>query len=194
MSRILCALLLAALIPSCGGGPRTAPRDLENACAIVAERPKYLRAMRRAERRWGVPVPVQMAVIHQESKFVGDARTPHRFALGIIPMGRQSSAFGYAQALDGTWDEYRAETGRRRAKRDDIRDATDFMGWYMDKTARGLGVSKADARAQYLAYHEGRSGFSRGSYRGKAWLVEVADRVDRRADVYALQLAACGRR
>ena len=194
MSRTLCALALVAVAASCGGGPRTAPRDLENACAIVAERPQYLRAMRRAERRWGVPVPVQMAVIHQESKFIGDARTPHQYVLGIIPMGRQSSAFGYAQALDATWREYRAETGRRRAQRDDIRDATDFMGWYMDKTTRGLGVSKTDTRAQYLAYHEGRSGYARGSHRGKAWLVDVADKVDRRAVVYALQLDACGRR
>ena len=194
MSRSLSALALVAVLASCGGGPKTAPRDLENACAIVEERPKYLRAMQRVERRWGVPVPVQMAVIHQESKFVGDARTPHRFALGIIPMGRQSSAFGYAQALDGTWDEYRAETGRRRAKRDDIRDATDFMGWYMDKTTRGLGIAKGDARSQYLAYHEGRSGYARGSHRRKAWLMDVSGRVERRAVRYALQLDACGKR
>ena len=191
MSRALRALVLMALVASCGSGTYTAPRFLEDACAIVDERPKYLRAMRRAEKRWGVPVPMQMAVIHQESKFIGDARTPLRFALGVIPMGRQSSAFGYAQALDGTWDEYRAETGRRGAKRDDIRDATDFMGWYMDKTARGLGVSKSDARAHYLAYHEGRSGFANGSYRRKAWLVDVADRVDARAVRYALQLRSC---
>ncbi len=194
MSRSLCALVLVVFVASCVGGPRTAPRNLENACSIADERPKYLSAMRRAERRWGVPVPVQMAVIHQESKFVGDARTPHRFALGIIPLGRQSSAYGYAQALDATWDEYRAETGRRRAKRDDIGDATDFMGWYMDKTTRGLGVAKGNARLQYLAYHEGRSGFARGSYRRKAWLMDVAGRVEQRAVRYALQLDACGRR
>ena len=141
-----------------------------------------------------MPVPVQMAVIHQESKFIGDARTPHRFALGIIPMGRQSSAYGYAQALDGTWDEYRAETGRRRAQRDDITDATDFMGWYMDKTTQSFGVAKGDARSQYLAYHEGRSGFARGSHRRKAWLMDVSGRVERRAVLYARQLAACGKR
>ena len=193
MSRALRALVLMVLVASCGSGTYTAPRDLENACAIVAERPKYFRAMQRAERRWGVPVPVQMAVIHQESRFVGDARTPFQFALGIIPMGRMSSAYGYAQALDGTWDEYRAETGRRGARRDDIRDATDFMGWYMDKTARGFGVPLNDARSHYLAYHEGRSGFARGSYRQKAWLVDVSDRVHQRAVLYALQLQSCGR-
>lgn len=193
MSRPLLALAAIAILSSCGAAPRTAPRDLENACAIVAERPNYFSAMRRAERRWGVPVPVQMAVIHQESKFIGNARTPHQFALGVIPMGRMSSAYGYAQALDGTWDEYRAETGRRRAQRDDIRDATDFMGWYMDKTARGLGVPKTQAGTQYLAYHEGRSGYARGSHLSKGWLMQVSRRVDARALLYAQQLRACRR-
>ena len=150
-----------------------------------------MRAMKQTERRWGVPVSVQMATIHQESKFIGDARTPHRYALGIIPMGRQSSAYGYSQALDDTWDDYRKETGNRRARRDNIKDATDFMGWYMDGTTRRLGISKQDAASQYLAYHEGRSGFANGSHRGKPWLMNVAGKVQNRADLYRAQLASC---
>lgn len=193
MNRLL-KLAILMLVASCGGGKNySAPRDLENACAIINERPAYFRAMARTEKRWGVPVAVQMATIHQESKFVGDARTPHQYALGIIPIGRQSSAYGYSQALDGTWDEYKQETGNRRARRDNIRDATDFMGWYMDGTTRRLGVSKWDARDQYLAYHEGRSGYARGSYRSKGWLVRVANRVQSRAEMYHSQLNSCGR-
>jgi hypothetical protein len=65
---------------------------LDDACAILRERPQYLRAMERTERRWGIPVHVQMATIYQESKFIGNARTPHTFALGVIPMGRQATA------------------------------------------------------------------------------------------------------
>ncbi len=193
MSRLFRASALLLLLAACGGGNFSAPRDLENACAIVAERPAYHRAMRATERRWGVPVHVQMATIHQESKFIGDARTPHQFALGIIPLGRLSSAYGYSQALDGTWDEYRAATGNRGARRDRIDDATDFMGWYMDLSEKNLGLSKWDARAQYLAYHEGRTGYARESYKAKPWLVAVADRVQARAEMYRVQLAACGR-
>ena len=114
-----------------------------------------------------------MATIYQESKFIGNARTPFRYALGVIPMGRQSSAYGYAQALDGTWDDYRRATGRWGAKRDRIRDATDFMGWYMHETTERLGIAKHDARNQYLAYHEGRTGYARGSYNAKPWLLRV---------------------
>ncbi len=193
MSSTIRALVLLLLVASCGGTEGTAPRNLENACAILDERPHYTRALKRTERRWGVPVAVQMATIHQESKFIGNARTPLRFALGVIPMGRQSSAYGYSQALDGTWEEYKDKTGRGRARRDDIDDATDFMGWYMHQSQRSLGIPKNDARNQYLAYHEGRTGFSRGSHRGKPWLMSVSNRVASRAVVYHNQLAACGR-
>ena len=193
MSRLLRTVVLVLIVANCGSGNYTAPRDLENACSIVDERPQYLRAMKRTERRWGVPVHVQMATIHQESKFVGNARTPLRFALGVIPMGRQSSAYGYSQALDATWDEYKRETGRRRAKRDRIHDATDFMGWYMDKSRDRIGIQKTDAYNQYLAYHEGHAGYQRGSYNAKPWLKTVAGRVAVRAEYYRAQLASCGR-
>ncbi|QRZ13211.1 lytic transglycosylase [Paracoccus methylovorus] len=191
MNRFL-KLAIVGLVASCGGGGNyKAPRNLENACAIASERPAYMRAMKATERRWGVPVHVQMATIHQESKFIGNARTPHQYALGIIPIGRQSSAYGYSQALDSTWDDYRKQTGNRGARRDNIRDATDFMGWYMNDTARVLGVSKWDAGAQYLAYHEGRSGFARGSHNSKPWLMNVAGNVQTRAETYRAQLASC---
>ena len=194
MSRFLRAAVVLMLLASCGGtGQFSAPRDLDNACAIVAERPQYYRAMKATQRKWGVPVHVQMATIHQESKFVGNARTPHQFVLGIIPMGRQSSAYGYSQALDGTWQEYQEDEGARRARRDRIEDATDFMGWYMSESERRLGIPKSDARNQYLAYHEGRSGYANASYNGKPWLVEVAGRVAARSDRYRNQLAGCGR-
>jgi len=193
MSRLLRAQVLLLFLASCGGGNFSAPRDLDNACAIVAQRPEYLKAMRATERKWGIPVPVQMAAIHQESKFIGNARTPHKFALGVIPMGRQSSAYGYSQALDGTWEEYQEEQRRRSARRDRITDATDFMGWYMNASAERLGISRSDATSQYLAYHEGRTGYANQSYLAKPWLVEVAAEVGARAALYAVQLDGCRR-
>ncbi|MEZ5756484.1 MAG: lytic transglycosylase [Paracoccaceae bacterium] len=193
MSRFLRASILFLLLASCGGGNYSAPRNLDNACALLAERPQYFRAMKDAERRWGIPVHVQMATFHQESKFIGNARTPHRYALGVIPMGRQSSAYGYSQALDGTWEEYEKEVGRWGARRDRIDDAADFMGWYMDASTQRLGISKWDAQAQYLAYHEGRTGYANQSYLGKPWLMDVSGRVAERAEMYRAQLAGCGR-
>ena len=193
MSRKLIALALLVALGSCGGGNFSAPRNLENACALATERPKYFSAMQQTQRRWGVPIHVQMAVIHQESRFIGDARTPYRYSLGVIPMGRQSSAYGYSQALDNTWTEYQQETGRRGARRDRIHDATDFMGWYFQQSEEKLGLSKHDARGQYLAYHEGRTGYARASYTAKPWLMSVADRVQSRSEMYQAQLISCRR-
>ena len=189
--RILAVLLVLA---SCGGRDHSAPRNLDDACALANERPAYFSAMRRTESRWDVPLPVQMAIIHAESRFDGDARTPHQFTLGVIPMGRQSSAFGYSQALDGTWEEYLAATRNFGARRDDIEDATDFIGWYAREARERNGIAPNDARNLYLVYHEGQAGYARRSYRAKPWLMAVADRVEERALMYDAQLRACGRR
>ena len=141
MSNYFAAILTACILGSCGIVPSgTAPRNLDNACSIVEQRPHYMRAFKATERRWGVPVNVQMAIIHQESRFKANAKTPMRYILGVIPRGRQSSAYGYAQALDGTWEEYKNSTGRFVARRSNIGDATDFMGWYMNKTKQRNGV------------------------------------------------------
>ena len=193
MSRPLRALVLMLFVSACGSANYSAPRNLDNACSIVSERPSYLRAMKRTERRWGVPVAVQMATIYQESKFIGNARTPVQYTLGVIPMGRQSSAYGYSQALDGTWEEYQELEGGRGARRDDIDDATDFMGWYFNATRRELGIPLGDARNQYLAYHEGRTGYRRGSYNQKGWLLKVSNDVASRAVLYDAQLRSCGK-
>lgn len=196
MSIFIRSLAVLLVVAGCGSrAPEfSAPRHLDDACALTQERPRYLQAMRDTERRWSVPIPVQMAIIHAESRFIGDARTPHRWAAGVIPMGRQSSAFGYSQALNGTWEEYLTETGNRRAQRDNIRDATDFIGWYSQKTVERNGVALSDARNLYLAYHEGHTGFRNRSFESKPWLIGVADRVATRAVMYDAQLRACGRR
>jgi len=191
MSRLLRVGLILLILGSCGSREASMPRNLDNACEILTERPYYARAFRATERKWGVQTHILMAMIYQESKFVADIRPPHQYALGVIPTGRQSSALGYSQALNGTWAEYLEEQGRRGADRTNISDAVDFMGWYMNLTVRETGVPLHDARNQYLAYHEGRSGYNRGSYNSKAWLIRVADQVAVRSVMYQSQLQRC---
>ncbi|MCY4179787.1 MAG: lytic transglycosylase [Litoreibacter sp.] len=187
------AMALLLFLAACGYSGGSAPRNLDNACAILDQNPNWLREMKQVERKWGVPTHVLMATIYQESKFISDARPPHQYALGFIPKGRQSSALGYSQALDGTWKEYQREEGGFRTKRTRFGDAVDFMGWYMDESERRLGISKFDTRNQYLAYHEGRTGFARGSYNRKGWLMRVSSEVASRAETYRAQLIGCGK-
>ena len=192
MSRPIRACILLLFVAACGSSNYSAPKNLNDACSIIDQRPHYLSAMKRTERRWGVPIAVQMATIYQESKFVGNARTPVQYSLGVIPMGRQSSAYGYSQALDGTWKDYQKAHGGRGARRDSIDDATDFMGWYFAKTQESLGISMSDARNQYLAYHEGHAGYRRGSHYSKRWLLNISEDVADRAVLYDAQLRSCG--
>uniref|UniRef100_UPI0040482D2A transglycosylase SLT domain-containing protein n=1 Tax=Yoonia sp. TaxID=2212373 RepID=UPI0040482D2A len=48
-----------------------------------------------------------------------------------------------------------------------------------------------DTRNQYLAYHDGRTGFLRGTWKSKAWLIRIADGLEDRAITYDAQLRAC---
>ncbi len=169
----------------------SAPADIENACAIVRSKPLWRAEMIDVERDWGVPTSVQMAIIYHESRFRARARTPMKRFWGIIPIGRVSTAYGYSQALDGTWDWYRDETGRRFARRDNYGDAVDFIGWYSDKSNKQLGISKTDTRRLYLAYHEGHTGYKRASYNKKPWLLDVASNAAETERKYRSQLRSC---
>ncbi len=187
------ALIAAVMfIASCAGGDKP-PSTVLDACRMQAERPHWFKAMKRTEQKWGVPVSVQLATISRESSFVANAR-PMKTERRMIFFTREvprSSAYGYAQAIDGTWDWYVRDTGNRRADRDDFADASDFIGWYMSLNTRMNGVSTRDAYNQYLAYHEGKAGFARGTYNGKAWLPPVARDVQAWSDRYEAQLQSC---
>ncbi len=179
------------LLSSCAGGDKP-PSTTLDACRMQSERPHWFRAMKKTEAKWGVPVSVQLATISRESSFVADAR-PMKTEKGFF-FSREvprSSALGYSQAIDGTWEWYQRDTGRRRADRTNFADSSDFVGWYMNRNTRVNGVSTRDAYNQYLAYHDGQAGYARGSYRAKPWLPPVARDVQAWANRYEAQLQTC---
>ncbi len=184
---IITGLALVGL-SACSSSP---PRDTANACGIFTEKDDWYEASQDAFEKWGVPIHVQLAIIHQESRFKSDAKPPRDKLFWFIPWFRKSSAYGYAQVKDSTWDWYKQKTGSRWADRDDYEDAVDFIGWYGNMSYQKLGISKWDAYNQYLAYHEGHGGFKRGTYRKKAWLMQVARKVDGNAKRYRAQIARC---
>ena len=186
--RSAAALLAASLTAGCATSP---PETLGDACMILDERKEWYDAARAAEKRWGTPIQVQLAIIRQESGFRHDAKPPRDTFLGVPMWWRVSDAYGYAQAKDVTWDRYVDESGNWFADRDDFEDATDFVGWYTDLSKRTLGISKWDTYNQYLAYHEGQGGWKRKTYNGKPWLLKVARKVDRYAKTYGAQLRNC---
>ncbi len=181
---------VALLSPAC----TAPPRNPDNLCSVFSQRHSWYHATRNAEKRWGVDQATLMAAMFQESSFRAGARPARTRLLGFIPWTRPSSAYGYAQALDSTWNVYRRETRRPRAQRDRFPDAADFMGWYFARIAKRAGIDERDPASLYLAYHEGAGGYSRGSHTRKRWLLDAADRVAARTQRYRAQLAGCRKR
>jgi len=188
VSRRVALAVTAVAITGCAA---SVPRNVQDSCAIFDEKRGWYQAAKTSEQRWGTPVPVQLAIIYQESRFEPKAKPPRRRILGFIPGPRPSTAYGYAQALTSTWGAYERDTGNWSARRTNFADATDFVGWYTARTARNLRLSKNDAYNLYLAYHEGDGGFRRGTHRRKNWLLHAARRVSDRAARYRVQLSRC---
>lgn len=183
------SLSLAALLAA--GCANKVPTRTDNICHIFEEQPRWYDHARRSEVRWGTPIPIQIAFVHQESSFRHNARPPREYFLGFIPRPRKSSAYGYAQALSPAWSDYLQATGQRGARRENMAHALDFIGWYNDVSHRRLNIPRHDARRLYLAYHEGHGGYSRGTYRARPQVGRVARRVSERAQRYAVQLESC---
>ena len=180
--------ILIFVLTACSTTP---PRNTKNACAIFSEKSDWYSDSQDAYEKWGVPVHVQLAIVHQESRFRHDAKPPRDKLFWFIPWFRKSSAYGYAQVKDSTWDWYRNKSGNSWADRDDYDDAVDFIGWYGNLSYRTLKISKWDAYNQYLAYHEGHGGFKRKTYKKKPWLMKVARKVEANAKSYRAQIALC---
>lgn len=193
---LFCAVLLVTLLTTgCAMNP---PANVDNACDIFDERSSlfnsWQRQARKAEREYGVAVPILMATIYQESRFQPRARPPRRKLLGFIPWRRPSNAYGYAQALNSTWAWYKDDADRVWwARRTRFKDAVHFVGWYHDQSHRQNGIAKTDAYNLYLAYYSGHAGYRRGTYRNNRTIMNAAARVSSMAETYERQLSQCGR-
>ncbi len=188
--KTLAGAALAAGLAACATAPPpAAPGD---SCAFLAERDAWWDALQRAERRWGAPPALVLAIIRQESGFQAEAKPAREDGFLFFPGKRPSSAFGYAQAINTTWEAYQRESGETGADRAAFRDAADFVAWYARKSKDRLGLDWSDAHSHYLAYHEGHGGFARGSFEGDKALLRVAERVAGYHDAYARQIGRCG--
>ena len=188
--RLIFVFTMLTILSSCVSPP---PENTANICSMFEERRSWYKAAKKAEKRWGTPVYVSMAIIEQESSFQGRAKPERTKLLWVIPWRRPSSAYGYAQVLDETWADYKEDAGNWGARRSSFSDAMDFVGWYTNSSTRRNRIARNDAYNLYLAYHEGNGGWARGSYNSKGWLMDVARNVQNTANVYQNQYQSCER-
>ncbi len=167
------------------------PTASSNACTLFHNHPNWYWEALNTYNRWGVPISVQMAIMQRESDFQAGAKPLSGTTLGFIPWGNITSAYGYAQAVDGSWSDYQHETKRYNTQRDKFGDASDFVGWYCNKANKKLGIPLNNTYELYLAYHEGLVGYAHQSYANKPWLLDVANTVQNRANQYRIQIGQC---
>ena len=98
MFNSLVKALSLSLLVVIAGCTTTPPQNVDDVCEIFDEYYDWYSASKEVEKKYGVPIGVTMAFIHQESRFVEDARPPREWFLWIFPGSRASSAYGYTQA------------------------------------------------------------------------------------------------
>ena len=181
-------ILLAIFITGCS----SIPQNTSNSCLIFNERYLWYKHAKKTEKKWGTPIYIQLAIIKMESDFDWLAKPPRQKLFKVIPFKRPSSSFGYSQAVKGTWEQYKKETGNKLATRTRFKDSVDFIGWYTDKTESLLKISKKDAFRQYLAYHEGWGGYK--NYKNNQKVIVLAKKVEKQSNKYKSQLQDCQKR
>ena len=178
-------IFLLFLISSCS----SIPKNTSNSCAIFSERYLWYKYAKKTEEKWGTPIYIQLAIIKMESDFDWLAKPQRKKIFKVIPYKRPSSSFGYSQAVKGTWEQYKRETGNKLATRIRFKDSVDFIGWYTNKSESILKISKKNAFKQYLAYHEGWGNYK--NYKTNQKVILLANKVKIQSDKYQLQLKKC---
>jgi hypothetical protein len=178
-------LILLFFLAACS----SVPKNTKNSCAIFEDRYLWYKHTKKVEEKWGVPVYIQLAFVKKESDFNWLAKPPRHKLFKVIPYKRKSSSFGYSQAIKGTWEQYKKETGNKLATRARFKDSVDFIGWYTNKTEKILKISKQDAFKQYLAYHEGWGNYKH--YKNNKKVIGLAKKVESQSNIYKKQLSKC---
>ena len=165
------------------------PKNTSNSCSIFNERYLWYKHAKKSEQKWGTPIYLQLAIIKMESDFDWLAKPPRQKLFIVVPYKRPSTSFGYSQAVNGTWEQYKKETRNKFAVRTRFKDSVDFIGWYTNKTESILKVSKKNAFKQYIAYHEGWGNYKH--YKKNNKVIGLAKRVEKQSQVYKKQLMEC---
>ena len=177
--------LILFILSSCS----SIPSNTKNSCDIFSEKYLWYKHAKKAEKKWGAPIYIQLAFIKKESDFDWLEKPERTKLFKIIPYKRKSSSFGYSQAIKGTWNLYKKETNNRLATRTRFKDSVDFIGWYIDKTEKLLKISKTDAYRQYIAYHEGWGNYK--NYKNNKKVILFAKKVKEQSNLYRKQLNKC---
>ena len=178
-------ILIILFISACS----SIPQNTSDSCRIFDERYLWYKHSKKVEQKWGTPIYIQLAIIKMESDFDWLAKPPRQKLFKVIPFKRPSSSFGYSQAVKGTWEQYKNETGNKLATRARFKDSVDFIGWYTNKTKSILKILINDTFKHYIAYHEGWGNYK--YYKKNKKVINLAKKVEKQSQIYQRQLLKC---
>ncbi|MGN1393220.1 MAG: transcriptional regulator [Succinivibrionaceae bacterium] len=187
MKKIVLFLLTVCNAIACTSTIPSRPNDL---CSIFKEFPHWYDDAVAVYKERGVPINSVMSIIYHESGYRSDVKPPMRWFL-FIPYGRGSTAYGYPQAQDPVWNDYKNETDRFFLSRTNFYDSLDFVSWYMLKTKKVNGVPLSNVYAHYINYHDGWGGYKKKLYLKNSKLQNIAKNVEKLSRQYAQQLKDC---
>ncbi|QGP54289.1 Transglycosylase SLT domain protein [Piscirickettsia salmonis] len=116
---------------------------LENICWIFKKHPTWKNSAYKTSRHWKIPVNILMATIYQESRFRSHIKS------------KTSNAYGFAQATNVTWADYKKSRKIAHASRENFHHSIDFIGWYFNKTIKLRKISRYNTQQLYLYYQLG---------------------------------------
>ncbi len=190
MKKLIVTTLLAFQLSGCAVFMESnSTSNPNNACLILKENNDWLESSYESHKKWGIPISILLSFIKTESSFIYNARPIKEE--GFFFDSYYSSAFGFSQALDGTWTEYQFLNEKPNAKRTSFADSVDFVGWYLNRVSASSSIGKHDIYNLYLAYHEGVTGWKRKSYLKKKWLVKKAKKIEASTIEFSKQIKNC---
>ena len=179
--------LIFSLLVSCS----SIPKNTQNACSIFSERYLWYKHAKNSSEKYGVPVHLILAFVNKESGFNRWAKPERTKLFKIIPYKRPSSSFGYSQAIDKTWDQYKNETNNMLALRSRFKDSVMFIGWYINKTHQMNKIPLNDSYRQYLNYYLGWGNYANKTYQTDKKAIIFARSVQKQSNIYRNQLIKC---
>ncbi|MDC0534635.1 transglycosylase SLT domain-containing protein [Francisellaceae bacterium] len=183
---IITFLSFIGLLAGCSSSVDLEGVNIQNGCQIIQKVPKWGKDLHNVQKKWGVPPSLVLAIIFQESSFNPDAKNS------------TSSAYGYAQVINGTWTEYKKAVDKD-ASRSDFDDSADFIGWYLNRIKNKYKLAWSNSANLYMAYMLGESGYKKfitgnGSEQQKqSWAAKykIAQKVAANAETYKKQMLEC---
>ena len=187
LNRNIIYLILFLFVNSCS----SIPKYPTNACKIFGERYLWYKHTKKSSEIYGAPMHIILAFVNKESGFNRWAKPKRTKLFKIVPYKRPSSSFGYSQAVNKTWEQYKKETNNPLALRSRFKDSVLFIGWYINKTNKINKIPLNDPYRQYLNYYLGWGNYSKKVYKTDKKAIIFAKKVEQQSKIYKNQLKEC---